>query len=151
MESASARFGKLVGEHRLGVVITIRGSKPPAYALEQMKLHVLGNEVCYRCFLWYLTLFDDYILFRFGAICRRRWCGSFSDRFSRCHYLQIFVMLIAAFQKAVTGTFAQTVFIMCNVTRHTRFCVKLEIGTKRNGTFGVRDIKMLEVSCSCIC
>jgi hypothetical protein len=45
VESASARFGKLVGEHRLGVVITIRGSKPPSYTLEQMKLHVLGNEV----------------------------------------------------------------------------------------------------------
>jgi hypothetical protein len=26
-----------------------------------------------------------------------------------------------------------------------RFCVKLEIGTKRNGTFGVRDVKLLEV------
>ena len=26
-----------------------------------------------------------------------------------------------------------------------KFCVKLEIGTKRNGTFGVRDVKVVEV------
>ena len=116
VESASARFGPLVDKNRLGVVITVKGTKPPAFTLQQLKLHVLGNEVSIvvRCATSVAIQRTSRIPFSFGidlhklarrcgGIYLRRWSGWCSVLSFPCRWGQIFVMCRAAFPKEATS------------------------------------------------